>query len=164
MATVIFKIGKLIDLDFAINEMKKSLETLFANKGREVIDKNIKAIDGALETLEEVDTGSMNINPDGDNNEEKTVFDLIIARKGNNIPIILVGNKKDLVNEREVNDIDVKKFAKEKKINYIETSAITGENCQETFYEISKLVYIQKYNVKNIYDEIRIKKCCCNII
>ena len=87
MATVIFKIGKLIDLDFAINEMKKSLETLFANKGREVIDKNIKAIDGALETLEEVDTGSMNINPDGDNNEEKTVFDLIIARKGNDLPV-----------------------------------------------------------------------------
>ena len=104
------------------------------------------------------------INDKNSYNVVQSKYNKIIARKGNNIPIILVGNKKDLVNEREVNDIDVKKFAKEKKINYIETSAITGENCQETFYEISKLVYIQKYNVKNIYDEIRIKKCCCNII
>jgi small GTP-binding protein len=104
------------------------------------------------------------INDKNSYNVVQSKYNKIIARKGNNIHIILVGNKKDLVNEREVNDIDVKKFAKEKKINYIETSAITGENCQETFYEISKLVYIQKYNVKNIYDEIRIKKCCCNII
>ena len=87
MATVIFKIGKLIDLDFAISEMKKSLETLFANKGKEVIEKNVKAIDRALETLEKVDTGSINYTPGEETKEEKTVFDLIIARKGNELPV-----------------------------------------------------------------------------
>ena len=84
MATAIFKIGNLIDFDFAISEIKKSLETLFANKGREVIDKNISAIDGALGTLSEI-----NIYPvdKEEQEEEKDVFELILARKGNDIPV-----------------------------------------------------------------------------
>ena len=88
MASVIFKIGKLIDFDFAIKEIKKSLETLFSNKGKEVIEKNIKAIDRALETLELVDKNSINAeNIEDENDENKSVFDLIIERKGNSLPV-----------------------------------------------------------------------------
>ena len=87
MATVIFKIGKLIDFNFAINEIKKSLETLFSNKGKEVIEKNIKAIDKALETLELVNKNDITISDEEEKKVEKTVFDLIIARKGNELPV-----------------------------------------------------------------------------
>ena len=87
MATVIFKIGKLIDFDFAINEIKKSLETLFSNKGKEVIEKNVKAIDRALETLELVETNDIKVSEDEKETEEKTVFDLIIGRKGNSLTV-----------------------------------------------------------------------------
>ncbi len=85
MATAIFKIGKLIDFDFAIQEIKKSLETLFANKGREVIDNNIKAIDGALTTLSEINIS--NVEDEEKEDDNKTVFDLILAREGNEIPV-----------------------------------------------------------------------------
>ena len=84
MATAIFKIGNLIDFDFAIGEIKKSLETLFGNKGREVIEKNTMAIDRALETLTEFDLGG---NFAEDAPEERSVFELILAREGNNIPV-----------------------------------------------------------------------------
>ena len=87
MATVIFKIGKLIDFNFAINEIKKSLETLFSNKGKEVIEKNVKAIDRALETLELVNKDEITTTDEEEKEEERTVFDLIIARKGNELPV-----------------------------------------------------------------------------
>ena len=86
MATVIFKIGKLIDFDFAINEIKKSLETLFSNKGKEVIEKNINAIDRALGTLERVSSKEITIE-DEKEGKEKNVFELIIGRKGNSLTV-----------------------------------------------------------------------------
>lgn len=87
MATVIFKIAKLIDFDFAINEIKKSLETLFSNKGKEVIEKNVKAIDKALETLEQIDKKDIKETEEEKDNKEKTVFDLIIGRHGNELKV-----------------------------------------------------------------------------
>ena len=59
----------------------------------------------------------------------------------------------------------LKKYANEKNIEYIETSAITGEKCHEAFLEIVKKVYLNKYSVKDFTNEIIIKKrCCCSII
>ena len=87
MATVIFKIGKLIDFNFAINEIKKSLEVLLTNKGRDVIDKNIKAIDNALETLELVNSDDIKIKSERVIEKEKDVFTLITERRGNEIPV-----------------------------------------------------------------------------
>lgn len=88
IATVIFKIGKLIDFNFAINEIKKSLEVLLTNKGQEIIDKNIKAIDRALETLELIENDNIKLVKEEKNlKEEKNVFELINARKGNEIPV-----------------------------------------------------------------------------
>ena len=66
-------------------------------------------------------------------NVVKNKYDKIINIKGKNIPIILIGNKKDLENEREVNFEEAKKYANEKNIEYIETSAMTGEKCHEVF-------------------------------
>ena len=85
MATAIFKIGNLIDFDFAIGEIKKSLETLFGNKGKEVIEKNEKAIDRALETLDTIELAGSSVEEPAP--EEKSVFELILSREGNNIPV-----------------------------------------------------------------------------
>ena len=98
-------------------------------------------------------------------NVVKNKYNKIISIKGKNIPIILIGNKKDLENEREVQFEEAKKYANEKNIEYIETSAITGEKCHEAFLEIVKKVYLNKYSVKDFTNEIIIKKkCCCSII
>ena len=87
MATIIFKIGKLIDFNFAINEIKKSLETLLTNKGKEIIEKNIKAIDRALETLENIEIENIIIKNERIIKNNKSVFELINERKGNSIPV-----------------------------------------------------------------------------
>ena len=51
METIIFKLGKIVDFDFAVGKIKENLNTKFANKGGDVIKKNITAIDNALEGL-----------------------------------------------------------------------------------------------------------------
>ena len=52
---------------------------------------------------------------------------------GKPIPIVLVGNKIDLVDQRKVQQEDAENLAKELNISYIETSAKEGENVEEVF-------------------------------
>lgn len=47
-------------------------------------------------------------------------------------PILLIGNKIDLVTNRIVDTIKAQQLANELQITYIETSAVTGTNVQET--------------------------------
>ena len=81
--------------------------------------------------------------------------------KGNDIPIIIIGNKKDLENERKVLFKDAKNFANEKKVQYYETSALNDENneCKNILLEITKKIFAKKFK-NNVKDE----KCCCSII
>jgi len=56
-------------------------------------------------------------------------------------PIIVVGNKADLVEEREVSSADGIKFAKSRGVNgFIETSSKTGENAEEAFKALTRLM------------------------
>ena len=91
----------------------------------------------------------------------KKRFSKIITMKGNDIPIIIIGNKKDLENERKVLFKDAKNFANEKKVQYYETSALNDENneCKNILLEITKKIFAKKFK-NNVKDE----KCCCSII
>jgi pyruvate-ferredoxin/flavodoxin oxidoreductase len=73
--TIIFKLGKIIPFNFAIKELKNNLEVMFTNKGQDVIDKNIKAVDRALESLEEIDLENINVNTN--KAPKKDLFEII---------------------------------------------------------------------------------------
>jgi hypothetical protein len=47
--------------------------------------------------------------------------------------MMLVGNKTDLKDMREVSTDEAKKFAQKNKLLYIETSALDGNNIKEAF-------------------------------
>ena len=60
--------------------------------------------------------------------------------KGNHgivCPILLVGNKQDLSNERKVQFDEAKKLADSWKIDYMETSTKTNYNCKEVFESLA---------------------------
>ena len=56
------------------------------------------------------------------------------------IVIVLVGNKKDLEAEREVTFLEASRFAQENELLFLESSALTGENVEETFLKCSRSI------------------------
>lgn len=73
--------------------------------------------------------------------ELKPIFEQICLIKGDieNIPIMLVGNKNDETNGREVESGDGEAVAKRWKCAFMETSAKTNHNVKELFQELLNL-------------------------
>ena len=89
----------------------------------------------------------------------KSKHDRILRGKhGVKCPILLVGNKQDLENERQVNYSEAKEMADKWGIEYIETSAKTNFNCKEAFEMLAQEI-VQKKG-KNSGKS----RTCCNII
>lgn len=57
-----------------------------------------------------------------------------------NIIILLVGNKRDMEDEREVTFIEASNFAQANELVFLETSAKSGENVEEAFLKCSKTI------------------------
>ena len=59
----------------------------------------------------------------------------------NDKTFILVGNKKDKEDLRDVTNEEIAKFAEKYNLPYYETSAKTGENAEEMFFELVSKIY-----------------------
>ena len=62
------------------------------------------------------------------------------------IVIMIVGNKADLTQEREVNENEGVEFAQKQKAFFIETSALDGTNVEKAFSDILIQIYKRKNN------------------
>lgn len=58
-----------------------------------------------------------------------------------NTTIMLIGNKKDLEQQREVPTEDGKRHAEQNELAFFETSALSGENVRKAFLELIKHIY-----------------------
>ena len=58
-----------------------------------------------------------------------------------NIPIVLLGNKSDMVNERKITPEEAKEFAEKCSLPYIETSAKNKTNIKESVLFLTNTVY-----------------------
>ena len=56
------------------------------------------------------------------------------------ICITVIGNKKDLDNERIISFMEGAKFSQEISVSYMETSSLTGENVVESFDYLTKTI------------------------
>ena len=56
------------------------------------------------------------------------------------ICMIILGNKCDLASARAVNFVEAAKFCQENHLQLLETSAVTGENIEEAFGKVAKIV------------------------
>ena len=83
----------------------------------------------------------------------KTRYDRIIRLKeGQKVSIIIVGNKCDLEDKRQVSKEEVEKYCNEMNISFLEASALNTINVKESFLTVSRgllqINFPEKYNKK----------------
>ena len=81
---------------------------------------------------------------------------IIKKKHDKEFPMILVGNKLDLADNREVSYDEAKKLADFWNIDYIETSTTTNYNCDEIFDHLTEKIYEFRSKTKR-------SKCPCSI-
>lgn len=86
MEVLIFKLGKIVDANFAINKIKENLAVRFSNKGGDLVTKNIKAIEASLESLVPVKLPYVDFVEDLVN-VKKTIFQVIDSMEGDTLPV-----------------------------------------------------------------------------
>ena len=87
MEILIFKLCRIIDFNYASEEIKNSLEKKFKNKGNNVLEKNLEAIAKVLDNYEEIKIDEANIGVIEDEKSELTIFEVLEKRLGNKIPV-----------------------------------------------------------------------------
>ncbi len=85
METLIFKLGKIIDFDFAVGKIKENLAVKFANKGGDLVNKNIRAIENSLECLMPVKVPYVDFEKEVE--KKKTLFEVIDSMEGDSLPV-----------------------------------------------------------------------------
>ena len=85
METIIFKLGKIIDFNFAIQKIKENLSVKFGHKGGNIVEKNIKAIDNSLESLVPVKVPYVDF--DKEIMPKKSLFEVIDSMEGDSLPV-----------------------------------------------------------------------------
>ncbi len=69
-------------------------------------------------------------------------LNLIFDSVGDDVPIVVLGNKSDLVDQKEVDDSIIQEFLNsQSNYPYFETSALTGINVEKSFMELVKIMH-----------------------
>ena len=63
----------------------------------------------------------------------KDWIDKIRDHSNNGVVILLIGNKKDLLEQKKINSDEGENYAKQNGLGFIETSALSGENINLAF-------------------------------
>ena len=93
MEICIFKICKIIDFEYAKEEIKKSLTKKFQNKGGNVLEKNLVAISKCLDSIYKIEIGNTLF--DEEKEKDMSMYELINRRHGNDLPVSAFMDMKD---------------------------------------------------------------------
>lgn len=65
------------------------------------------------------------------------------AYAGDGVTIVLVGNKSDLEESRQVTMLEASALAQNEGVAYMETSAVTGDNVEASFFKLSRAILLK---------------------
>ena len=85
METIVFKLGHIIDFDFAVTKIKEDLSIKFKDKSGDIAEKNIEAMSKAVESLELVEVKE-EIKEEKEE-PEKTIFEIIASGRGDSLKV-----------------------------------------------------------------------------
>ena len=86
MELVLFKVGHIIPFDFAKNKVEESITKKFGNKGGNVVQKNMDAINKCIDCLERVDLDSLSISGSEETVDE-SFFEVLASGRGDNLKV-----------------------------------------------------------------------------
>ena len=150
-----------------INVQVKLWDTAGQERFRAITPNNLRNAEGIMLVFDITNSDSFNDLKDW-LESIKTHF----GEKNISIPIIIVGNKIDLEDKRDVEKDDANKFAQENNYKYFETSAKTGEGVDNAVRELVRQILASKdkedpgeknNNIKlqgNKEDNQKKKGCC----
>ena len=110
MEALIFKLGKIIDFDFALNKIKENLNVKFAHKGGNIAKKNILAIDNGLNQLMPVKVPDVEYSEK--NTELKDIFSIIDGMEGDKLPVSKFINNADGSFDGGTSKLDKRDYSK----------------------------------------------------
>eukprot|EP01087_Luapelamoeba_hula_P009970 TRINITY_DN260_c0_g1_i1.p2 TRINITY_DN260_c0_g1~~TRINITY_DN260_c0_g1_i1.p2 ORF type:complete len:203 (-),score=36.51 TRINITY_DN260_c0_g1_i1:154-762(-) len=85
----------------------------------------------------------------------KKAFLIQVGQEGNdNFPMIVVANKVDLQDKREVTQKEMKDWCAQHNLQWFETSAKEGENVDRAFEEVARLVISRMKPEDILYDTV----------
>jgi small GTP-binding protein len=89
-----------------------------------------------------------------DISEPKSFYNLdmwmkLIRENANELPLILIGNKIDLIQERKITKEKGEKFANDNNMKFFESSGKSGENVEDSFIFLAEQI-IQKKNIEDV--------------
>jgi len=93
METLIFKLGKIIDFDFALKQIKDSIALRFKNKGDDVVKRNILSVDSCVNKYEQVKIPDVTYVPEMKGDLD--TFEVIEQMEGNSLPVSKFLNSSD---------------------------------------------------------------------
>ena len=118
MEVLIFKLGKIIDFDFALKVIKDNISLRFKNKSGDIVGKNINAIDNCLDKIKLVKIP--NVDYDDEIEQKKSIFEIIDSLEGNNLPVsAFIPNPDGTIK----NDMNIEKVSTTDIIPYYDSSA-----------------------------------------
>lgn len=120
MEICIFKICKIIDFDYAKEEIKKSLTKKFQNKGGNVLEKNLVAISKCIDSIYKVEIGNTLF--DEEKEKDLSMYEMINRRMGNDLPVSAFLKMKD-------GRVEPKLASEEKRFSSPVAPICNKENC-----------------------------------
>jgi GTPase KRas protein len=93
---------------------------------------------------------------------EVNIDQILRAKDAEKVPMILVGNKADLVSEYQVHKDEIQMLSKKYGLKYVETSAKTRTNVDECFYELVREV--RKFRGPAVTQKKDKRKASCNLL
>ena len=89
---------------------------------------------------------------------------ILKLKEGQKVSIVVVGNKCDLADRRQVSREEAEKYCKNNNINFLEASALNTINVKETFLLVARgllqINFPEKYKSKGNYGN-NAKRCYC---
>ncbi len=128
MEVLIFKLCRIIDFNYASDEIKKSLEKKFKNKGNGVLEKNLEAILKVLDNYKEIKINKKDIGDIEIENDKMTLFDVLESRLGNKIPVSSFIGNYDGMTPPKTSSIE-KRYTSSIAPSYIKENCISCNMC-----------------------------------